>query len=87
MYAPGGTLDQLDRGANILVASGQALRFNTLPRVNQALFDAARTTQHIGDLTQTLTDSPQALLLGKPTTPPGPGEPGFAVPPAGTAAP
>jgi len=87
MFAPGGTLDKLDSGANILVATGQTLRVNTLPRVNQALLDAARTTQNMGDLTQTLTDTPQALLLGKPATPPGPGEPGFAAPPAVTAVP
>jgi phospholipid/cholesterol/gamma-HCH transport system substrate-binding protein len=83
MYAPGGTLDQLDRGADILVATGQTLRINTLPRVNQAVLEAARTTRQLGDLTQTLTDNPQAILLGKPITPPGPGEPGFAAPAAG----
>ncbi len=80
MFTPGGTLDQLDRGADILVATGQTLRINTLPRVNQALLDASRTTRQLGELTQTLTDNPQSLLLGKPTTPPGPGETGFAVP-------
>ena len=83
MYAPGGTLDQLDRGADILVATGQTLRINTLPRVNQAVLEAARTTRQLGDLTQTLTDNPQAILLGKPITPPGPGEPGFAAPATG----
>jgi phospholipid/cholesterol/gamma-HCH transport system substrate-binding protein len=82
MYAPGGTLDQLDQGADILVATGQTLRINTLPRVDQAVQDAARTTRQLGELTQTLVDNPQALLLGKPTTPPGPGEPGFAPPQA-----
>lgn len=83
MSAPGGTLDQLDQGANILVATGQTLRINTLPRVDQAVQDAARTTRQLGELTQTLVDNPQALLLGKPTTPPGPGEPGFAPPTTG----
>lgn len=78
MSAPGGTLDQLDQGADMLVATGLTLRVNTLPRVDQAVQDAARTTRQLGELTQTLTDNPQALLLGKPTTPPGPGEPGFA---------
>jgi len=83
MYAPGGTLDQLDQGAAILVATGQTLRINTLPRVDQAVLDASRTTRQLGELTQTLTDNPQAILLGKPNTPPGPGEPGFAAPAAG----
>jgi phospholipid/cholesterol/gamma-HCH transport system substrate-binding protein len=82
MYAPGGTLDQLDQGANILVATGQTLRINTLPRVNQAVQEASQTTHQLGELAQTLTDNPQAMLLGKPSTPPGPGEPGFVVPAA-----
>jgi len=82
MYAPGGTLDQLDHGADILVTSGQTLRISTLPRVNQALTEVARATHQIGALTQTLSDNPQALLLGSPTAPPGPGEPGFVAPAA-----
>ncbi|BCO29487.1 hypothetical protein MIZ03_4410 [Rhodoferax lithotrophicus] len=80
MYAPGGTLDQLSLGADILVTTGQTLRVNTLPRVDQAVLDAARTTRQLGDLTQTLIDNPQALLLGKPSVAPGPGEPGFTAP-------
>ncbi len=77
MYAPGGTLDRLDQGAEILVATGQTLRINTLPRVNQAVTEAAQTTHQLGELAQTISDNPQALMLGKPSTPPGPGEPGF----------
>jgi len=80
MYGPGGTLDQLANGADILVATGQTLRINTLPNVNQAVQEAARTTHQLGDLTQTLTDNPQAMLLGKPAALPGPGEPGFVAP-------
>jgi phospholipid/cholesterol/gamma-HCH transport system substrate-binding protein len=80
MYAPGGTLDKLSQGADILVATGQTLRVNTLPRVDQAVLEATRTTRQLGDLTQTLTDNPQALLLGKPSIAPGPGEPGFVAP-------
>jgi phospholipid/cholesterol/gamma-HCH transport system substrate-binding protein len=80
MYAPGGTLDRLDQGADILVATGQTLRINTLPRVNQAVQEAAQTTHQLGELAQTLTDNPQAMLLGKPSMPPGPGEPGFVTP-------
>lgn len=84
MSAPGGTLDQLSQGTNILLATGQTLRINTLPNVNLALQDVARATRQLGELTQTLTDNPQALLLGKPITLPGPGEPGFATPAPGS---
>ena len=80
MYAPGGTLDRMDLGADILVATGSSLRVSTLPRVDQAVTEAAYTTHQLGELTQTLTDNPQALLLGKPVAVPGPGEPGFVVP-------
>lgn len=80
MYAPGGTLDQLDLGASILVATGSSLRISTLPRVDQAITEATHTTHQLGELTQTLTDNPQAILLGKPVATPGPGEPGFASP-------
>lgn len=80
MTAPGGTLEQLDLGAEVLLATGQTLRSNTLPRLDMAVQDAARTTRQLGQLAQTLTDNPQALLLGQPTLQPGPGEPGFVAP-------
>jgi phospholipid/cholesterol/gamma-HCH transport system substrate-binding protein len=80
MYAPGGTLDKLDWGADVLVATGQTLHNSTLPTVQQAVQEAARTTRQIGELAQALSDQPQALLLGKPTPHPGPGEPGFIAP-------
>lgn len=80
MYAPGGTLDRLDLGADILVATGGSLRISTLPRVDQAVTEATHTTHQLGELTQALTDNPQALLLGKPPSLPGPGEPGFTPP-------
>jgi phospholipid/cholesterol/gamma-HCH transport system substrate-binding protein len=80
MYAPGGTLDRMDLGADILVATGGSLRISTLPRVDQAVTEAAHTTHQLGELTQALTDNPQALLLGKPPDLPGPGEPGFTPP-------
>ncbi len=84
LSAPGGTLDQLSAGANLLLATGQTLQGTTLPRLNQTLSDVGRTTQQVGDLSQTLSDHPQALLLGKPSPAPGPGEPGFASPQAHT---
>jgi phospholipid/cholesterol/gamma-HCH transport system substrate-binding protein len=84
MNSPGGTLDRVNQATDALIATGQALRINTLPRVDEAVQSAAFTTHQLGDLTQTLTDNPQALLLGKPGTPPGPGEVGF-VPPKATA--
>jgi phospholipid/cholesterol/gamma-HCH transport system substrate-binding protein len=82
MNGPGGTLDRINQSTEVLIATGQALRINTLPRVDEAVQNAANTTQQLGTLAQTLSDNPQALLLGKPSTPPGPGEAGFEAPPA-----
>lgn len=84
MYASGGTLDKLESGAEVLVATGQTLRSSTLPAVQQTLQEAARTTRQIGELAQTLSDNPQALLVGQPAPRPGPGEPGFVAPAAST---
>ncbi len=45
-----------------------------VPRLN-------RTASQIGRVADTVNESPQSLLLGKGTPPPGPGEPGFVAPP------
>ena len=84
LNTPGGTLDQLERATETLASAGQTLRVNTLPSINQTVLETTRTISQLGELSQTLNDNPQALLLGKPMLHPGPGEPGFAAPPAST---
>jgi phospholipid/cholesterol/gamma-HCH transport system substrate-binding protein len=80
MDAPGGTLDQFGQAAEVWVATNQTLQGVTLPRLNSAAQDLARSTRQIGELAQTLHDTPQAVLLGAPAPAPGPGEPGFSAP-------
>jgi len=80
MDAPGGTLDQFGQAAEVWVATNQNLQSVTLPRLNSATQDLARSTRQIGELAQTLHDTPQAVLLGAPSPAPGPGEPGFSAP-------
>lgn len=80
MYAPGGTLDQLGQASEVWVATNQILQGITLPRLNSTAQDLAHSTRQIGELAQTLSDSPQAMLLGAPAPAPGPGEPGFSAP-------
>jgi len=80
MAAPGGSLDQLTQGVEVWVATNQSLQSVTLPRLNLIAQDVARSTRQIGELAQTLRDSPQTLLLGAPVPLPGPGEPGFSAP-------
>lgn len=80
MSASGGTLDQLAQGVNTLAASGQNLNTATLPRVNHALEDAARTARQLSRAAGTINDNPQSLLYGNGPQLPGPGEPGFTNP-------
>ena len=77
MSEPGGTLDQLTQGTDTLAATGQTLNAATLPRLNKALDDTARTVRRVGQATDVLRDNPQSLIFGSGTQPPGPGEPGF----------
>jgi phospholipid/cholesterol/gamma-HCH transport system substrate-binding protein len=79
MSEPGGTLDQLTQSADTLAATGQTLNAATLPRLNKALDDTARTVRRVGQASELLRDNPQSLIFGHGTQPPGPGEPGFSV--------
>lgn len=80
MAASGGSLDQFGQGVEVWVATNQSLQGITLPRLHLIAQDVARSTRQIGELAQTLRDTPQALLLGAPAPLPGPGEPGFSAP-------
>jgi phospholipid/cholesterol/gamma-HCH transport system substrate-binding protein len=79
MNEPGGTLDQLTQGTDTLAATGQTLNAATLPRLNKALDDTARTVRRVGQASELLRDNPQSLIFGHGTQPPGPGEAGFSV--------
>ncbi len=81
MNAPGGTLDQLTQGVDTLAATGKTLNAATLPRLNRALDDTARTVRQAGQAAVTVNDNPQALLFGHGPQLPGPGEAGFSVTP------
>ena len=80
MASPGGALDQLGQGVEVWVATNHVLQGVALPRLTLLAQDVARSTRQIGDLAQSLHDTPQALLLGAPAPTPGPGEPGFSAP-------
>ncbi|MBE0475374.1 MlaD family protein [Rhodoferax sp.] len=80
MFMPGGTLDQLGQAVEVWVTTNQTLQGITLPRLNNAAQNLARSSRQIGELAQTLNDTPQAVLLGAPAPAPGPGEPGFSTP-------
>lgn len=78
MNEKGGTLDQLATGADTLAATGQTLNAATLPRLNRAADDAARSVRQVGRAVDAVSNNPQSLLFGNGPVPPGPGEPGFS---------
>lgn len=80
MNEKGGTLDQLAKGVDTLAATGQALNAGTLPRLNRAVDDAARTARQVTRAANTVSDNPQSLIFGNGPPAPGPGEPGFSAP-------
>ncbi|MEO8121787.1 MAG: MlaD family protein [Rhodoferax sp.] len=81
MSAPGGTLDKLAEGMGTLGAIGQTLNTATLPRVNRAVDDAARTARQLSRAAGSVNDNPQSLLYGNGPIAPGPGETGFSATP------
>jgi phospholipid/cholesterol/gamma-HCH transport system substrate-binding protein len=82
MNQTGGTLDQLAQGVDTLAATGQTLHAATLPRLNRAVDDTARTVRQVGRAASSITDNPQSLIFGNGPIAPGPGEPGFSPSPA-----
>jgi phospholipid/cholesterol/gamma-HCH transport system substrate-binding protein len=81
MNATGGTLDQLAAGAGTLGATGQTLNAATLPRLNRAVDDTARSVRQLGRVAGSVNDNPQSLIFGNGPQTPGPGEPGFSAAP------
>jgi phospholipid/cholesterol/gamma-HCH transport system substrate-binding protein len=81
MNGPGGTLDKLAEGANTLATLGEVINSATLPRLNRAADDAARSARELGRAANTVSDNPQSLIFGNGPPVPGPGEPGFIVSP------
>ena len=51
-----------------------------LPRLNELADELGSSSRQLNRVLQTLEDSPQSLIFGRPDGVPGPGEPGFAGP-------
>jgi len=80
MNEPGGTLDKIARGAEALATANQSLNATLVPRLNRTADEAARTVRQVSRTVEGINENPQALILGRGTAAPGPGEPGFAAP-------
>lgn len=75
------TLGHIDQLAQRLDSLGGSLEQTTLPRLNASLDSLQAGAHQIKRLSARLEQNPQALLLGSPAAPPGPGEPGYREPP------
>ncbi|MGB6116385.1 MAG: MCE family protein, partial [Comamonas sp.] len=55
----------------------------SLPQLDRAADATTQAARGLGRLASGVSENPQGLLYGAPRISPGPGEPGFVVPPAG----
>ena len=87
--APDGLLQRLGQSADALNQSVQAVNTQVLPNALRAADSAARTAEAatkaargVDRAANLLADEPRSLIFGSGAALPGPGEPGFAAPPA-----
>lgn len=74
-----GRLNQLaKRAESVLGAEGDPSPGRaTVQRANRMLDEVGLAVRQLNRLVESLEESPQSLLFGRPPAPPGPGEPGF----------
>ena len=81
LNAAGGAIDQITQGTQAFAHAAEQFASSTLPRINRATEESARTARQLGRVAGNISDNPQVLLFGPGRAPPGPGEPGFTIPP------
>lgn len=59
---------------------GDAVTANAVPRIVLLTDEMTRATRRLERLVRSLEEQPQSLVFGRPSPPPGPGEPGFSAP-------
>ena len=69
-----GAAEQLTAGAGVLTAR---VNRETLPKLDRVLDEIGRSSRSLERLVDELSARPSSLVFGKPSPPPGPGEPGF----------
>ena len=77
LYAPGGSLEQIEQSTRALARAADKFSDATLPRVNRASDEAARAARQFGRVAEGMAENPQSLLYGSGAPQPGPGEPGW----------
>jgi phospholipid/cholesterol/gamma-HCH transport system substrate-binding protein len=80
LQAPDGPINRMNAAIGSLQGVTTGLEMNTLPQLNSVSHEATATLRSVRRAATALTDQPQSILFGGPSTQPGPGEPGFAPP-------
>lgn len=84
LQAPGGPLERIsgavDRAGTSLEAVTSGIELDTLPSFNGLADETKSSMRAVRRTMNNLGDRPQSILFGGPSTPPGPGEPGFESP-------
>ncbi|TFW22580.1 MCE family protein [Massilia arenosa] len=73
------TVDKVSGSVEGIAAN---IELQTLPHIVSMADEAKTSLRAVKRTVNTISDRPQSLLFGSPSAPPGPGEPGFAPPPA-----
>jgi phospholipid/cholesterol/gamma-HCH transport system substrate-binding protein len=84
LNAPDGPIDRLAEGTQALSHAADAFNAATLPRINRATEDTSRAVRQLSRTVNNINDNPQSLIFGSGRIDPGPGEPGFVAPGAGS---
>ncbi|MGD9774612.1 MlaD family protein [Diaphorobacter sp.] len=82
LNAEDGPIADIAAGAKSLAVVADRFGRVTLPRLNEAANETARTARRLGRTAAGINDNPQALIYGPGRAAAGPGEPGFAAPTA-----
>ncbi|MDP2810157.1 MAG: MlaD family protein [Rhodocyclaceae bacterium] len=71
---------KFDRLADEAGRTNGELTASTLPRAQALMQDLAASSRRLSRILETLEETPQAMIFGRSTPPPGPGEAGFSAP-------
>ena len=74
----GGPLDKMAEGASALALGAESFSAATLPKLDEAADEAARTLRQLRRTVNAVDDNPQSLIYGNGPPLAGPGEPGFS---------
>ena len=78
----GGVLEQVTQGTQSLSRSAERFDRAVLPGIGRAASDVSSVARQLSSAVSEIGENPQALIYGSGQVRPGPGEPGFVMPPS-----